>query len=47
MQSEVVDLGLLPVLCGYDDFKAVCHVFLYNFVATKIVFALKKKLKSD
>lgn len=47
MQSEVEDLGLLPVPLGYDDFKAVCHVFLHNFVATKIAFALKKKLKSD
>lgn len=43
LQSEVEDLGLLPVPCVYDDFKAVCHVFLYNFLATKIVFALKMK----
>lgn len=43
LQSEVEDLGLSPVPCGYDDFKAVCHVFLYNFVATKIGFALKNE----
>lgn len=38
IQSEVQDLGLLPVLCGYNDLRAACHVFLCNSIATKIAF---------